>query len=262
MTAPDARLSETANFDAGLLLAAQLADDRGAVAALPALAATLAARVRVRAEALATLTPHARAEALRAAAALFRGVSAERAAGLPARARALLVAEVPRALGASWQAAAPAARRGFAASEGVRAAVRAAAAEVPQHVDGALAARELGRGRAMLARAMDSRDASLTSPLLATLDAAEAGAVLALRPLLGAPNGAADALADALLEGAQRVAPLREVVRALGAMALALEGDGSPGDARSHAWRRVARELAAVEGFAPEAAHVDGEPTP
>jgi hypothetical protein len=123
---PDA---ESTGLEAGLLLAAQLAGDRGAVAALPALASALAQRVCERAAALDALTPEARAEALRAVALRLRAVSLGRAAQLPLRARALLAPEVPRVLGVAWEREAPLVRRGFAVSAGVRAAVRAAAGD-------------------------------------------------------------------------------------------------------------------------------------
>lgn len=231
-----------------MLLAAQLAGDRCAVVARSALAGAVGERLGVRAEALEALAPQVRAEALRATAAELRGVSPERVARFAPRARALLAAEVPRSIGSVWQRDAPPVRRGFAASAGVRAAVRAVASEVPLAADLELAARELGRGRALLARATAALEADVANALIETLDAAEAGAVLALRELLGASDGAADVLADALLDAARRTVQPRELVRALGAMALAIEGDGSPGDARSHDWRRVAREVAAVEG--------------
>lgn len=240
-------------LEAGLLLAAQLAGDRGAALALPALASVLGARVCAQADALDALAPQGRADRLRATAAQLRAVSPDRAARLPPRARALLAADVPRALGSEWQRNAPEVRRGFSAGAGVRAAIRAAASDQPSGIDAELAGRELGRGRALLARAAARLDAGEAAALIDALGAAEAGAVLALSELLDASEGAADALADSLLDAARRTSLPRELVRALGAMALALDGDVSAGDARSHAWRRVAREIAAAEGHALDA---------
>jgi|GEM_PF-6722918 len=244
----DAPLAVAAGFEDGVLLAAQVAGDRGAAAAAHGLTPSLSARLVVAAAALDALSAPNRAEALRATAAQLRAVSPERASRLAPRARALLAADVPRALGAVWQREAPAVRRGFAASAGVRAAVRAAAADVWRSADLELAARELGRGRALLARATEGLDADAASALVESLDAAEAAAVLALRALLGVSEGPADTIAAALLDAAQRAAP-EQLVRALGAMALAVEGDGASGDVRSHAWRRIALEIAVVEGF-------------
>jgi len=244
----DAPLAVAAGFEEGLLLAAQVAGDRGAAAAAQALTPGLSARVIVAAAALDALSAPSLAEALRAIAAQLRAVSPERASRLAPRARSLLAADVPRSLGAAWLREAPAVRRGFAASVGVRAVVRAAAADAWRSADLELAARELGRGRALLARATEGLDADAATALVESLDAAEAAAVLALRALLGVSEGPADTMAAALLDAAQRAAP-EQLVRALGAMALAVEGDGASGDVRSYAWRRIALEVAAVEGF-------------
>jgi len=258
----DAPLAVAAGFEDGVLLAAQVAGDRGAAAAAQALAPSLGARVMLAATALDALSAPSPAEALRAIAAQLRAVSPERASRLAPRARALLAADVPRALGAVWQREAPAVRRGFAASVGVRAVVRAAAADGWRSANLELAARELGRGRALLARATAALDADAASALVESLDAAEAAAVLALRALLGVSEGPADTMAASLLDAAQRAAP-EQLVRALGAMALAVEGDGASGDVRSHVWRRIALEIATVEGFAlDEIQEQQGDTTP
>lgn len=248
MAAPGASGAESKSFEAGLLLAAQVAGDRGAVAAVPGFATALGLRVGARAEALDALSPSARADVLRETAGQLRFVSVERAARLAPRARALLAAEVPRALGSLWQREAPAVRRGFSASAGVRAAVRAAAAELPLTVDPELAAREVGHGRALLAGATAGPLAEKVTAAIDSLDPAEAAAVFALRGLLVASDDAEDRVSEALLDAVRRASPPCDRVRALGAMALALVGDGAAGDVRSQVWRRIARELAAIDG--------------
>ena len=257
----DAPIAVAAGFEDGLLLAAQVAGDRGAAAVAQALTPSLGARVVVAAAALDVRSASSRAEALRATAAQLRAVSSERASRLAPRARSLLAADVPRSLGAVWQREAPAVRRGFAATAGVRAVVRAAAADVWRSADPELAARERGRGTALLARATAALDAAASTAIVESLDAAEAAAVLALRTLLGVSEGPADRMAAALLDAAQRAAP-EHLLRALGAMALAVEG-GASGDVRSHPWRRIALEIAAVDGFALADVHDQhGDTTP
>ncbi len=165
---------------------------------------------------------------------------------------------------------APAPRRGFVAGEGLRAVLRASA-HAACDGDPAVAARELGRGRALLADALAGDTERAARSLVATLEPEEAGAVLALVQLLPsaqrlplAPSAGTDRADDAsgrherglvaaLLAAAMRDAAPPERVRALGAMAGALEsGDtrerDAQGDGRTRRWRRLARELAAVEG--------------
>lgn len=234
--------------DRGFLLAAELAGDRRGARGLAGLAAPRSTRVAALAAELDAWPGEARAALWRTSAAGLRRVALDGASLLDPRARALLAAEVPRAVGERWLRASPPPRRGFVADEGLRAVVRAAARAAEGEMDLDLVARSRGRGRRLLAAAWCGPSERAAREFVAALEADEAAAVLALAALpadADLPDGRAVDVAG-LLAAAARIAPPPDRVLAVGVMAEALAAPAAGGDRRVRAWRRLARELAAT----------------
>lgn len=225
----------------GFVLAATVAEDRGATAAIDALADALRTPVKSRADAIAALDGAARAKELRRIAASLRPIPRpDGGEALPPRARAILAVDVPKDLGAHWIAGAPPPRRGFAASPALR-GVLARIASQPSRQEAETAARERGLGRMLLARIGSELDEDARAGLYESLGAEEAAAVLALRAHV--EHEAWDAPTIARVRAFVAVSrPGPERTRAIGAMELGAQGDLA-GDARSHAWRRAGAEI-------------------
>ncbi len=99
----------------GFALAAAARGDRAARAALPGLSAAIAASASAVAVGLANDDAAARRAWVRRVLAAQNARPAHDDGACPARARALLAAEVDKALGRAWLAAAPLPRPGYAA---------------------------------------------------------------------------------------------------------------------------------------------------
>jgi hypothetical protein len=145
----------------GFALAASAHDDRGAERALPGLAADVAEQATARARELAGLDRAGRQRWLRAAlanlapapalrggaplapASALRGgappeIATTQPSDRPARALALLAADVPREVGRAWLAAAPPPRPGYAPDPRLLAWLRVLCAKAPPRSTGAL----------------------------------------------------------------------------------------------------------------------------
>lgn len=112
----------------GFALAAAARGDRGARAALPGLSSAAAASAAAVAAQLANDDAAARRAWIRRMLAAQQAVPARDQAGRPARALALLAADVDRTLGRAWLAAAPLPRPGYAADPGLVSLLRKLAA--------------------------------------------------------------------------------------------------------------------------------------
>jgi hypothetical protein len=121
----------------GFALAASAHDDRGAERALPGLAPDVAEQATVRARELSGLDRGARQRWLRAALAQKPAISTQ-PGDRPARALALLAAEVPREVGRAWLAAAPPPRPGYVPDPRLLAWLRVLCADASPRNAGAL----------------------------------------------------------------------------------------------------------------------------
>lgn len=227
----------------GFLLAATVAEDDSVESARHGLAARPAAQVSGAAERLRAMDGSARRSEVRRIAAILREPPAADAQ-VPPRARALLAREMPRDIGRLWLAAAPPPRRGFVAAPALRDVLRRAARCSRPH-DEATAARERGAGREVLARALRGRADEDRVRVLASLEPDEAGAVLALEPLVdaSAPAGSSPVDGDAVMIWLADTTRRGDAkTRVVGAMLLGWSGDPD-GDGRSAGWRRAGAEV-------------------
>lgn len=194
----------------GMMLAATALDDRDGSAARAGLSEPLAAALGARLESLGARDETQRRREVRRLAGTLRRVPED--ADLPARAAALLAADVPREVGRRWAASAPKVRRGFAPQAALKTTLR------------------------RLAASADPRAADAERAAAAHLD----------DPARDAPDDDAARREARLRAWAERLSPGEDdPMRVLGALALGARGEGG-GDGTSRGWRRVGRELARV----------------
>ncbi|MCZ7682237.1 MAG: hypothetical protein M5U28_26980 [Sandaracinaceae bacterium] len=132
-------------FADGMTLAAMVQDDRTGGACAPGLAPGLRGALAARLAALRASSRAERHEAVRALAATLGAAPED--ADAPPRALAILATEVSRDAARRWSAAAPAVRRGFRVTRGLKTTLRRLASSGPSDARGAeLAAAERAEG--------------------------------------------------------------------------------------------------------------------
>ena len=223
----------------GFALAGALVRDSDLTAAEPGAPKEEIARARQ----CLTGGAQARATKMRAIARRLQPETLSAEVPLSTRAKVLVAEFAARELGSTWLARAKATRRGYTAPPSLRRLLAREAARL-QQADPAAEGQERAAGRDLLVRAERELDPADHARWLAELGAEEAGAIMALAPLVHADAGIAP-VERVCLTIASNMAKGKARVRILGAMLLGARGVVG-GDPVSAAWRRAGAEIAEI----------------